>query len=66
MAEGGEVDDDDEEDGSDQAGGFNLDDAIKQVGAKHGRDPNEMRALVDAESSGNPNAVSPKGATGSM
>jgi soluble lytic murein transglycosylase-like protein len=62
MAEGGEVEDDDDADG----GGFDLDSAIDRIAREHGRDPNEMRAIVRTESRNDPNAVSPKGAQGLM
>lgn len=39
---------------------------IEQYSAHHALDPNLVKALIQVESGGNPNAVSPKGAAGLM
>jgi soluble lytic murein transglycosylase-like protein len=39
---------------------------IEQYSASHALDPNLVKALIQVESGGNPNAVSPKGAAGLM
>lgn len=49
---------------ADQGGMF--DDLIKETAAKYGLDSNDLSRQVQAESSGDPNAVSPAGAMGLM
>ena len=44
----------------------NLDTLIQQTAAKYNLDPSLLSAVVQQESRGNPNAVSPKGAQGLM
>lgn len=68
MAEGGEVDEDEGDDGGvvDMPTRFNLNDAIPEVARRHNLDPAELYGIVKAESNGDPNAVSPKGAIGLM
>ena len=43
-----------------------YDDYISEAALRHGLDPNILRAFMQVESSGDPNAVSPVGATGLM
>lgn len=62
MAEGGEVDD-----GSDDApAGDDWEPIIQKAAQDNNLDPALIRAVIKRESSGNPKAVSPKGALGPM
>ena len=49
-----------------RAGVRNYTDLIEEYSALHAVDPNLVMAVVQAESGGNPNALSPKGAAGLM
>jgi hypothetical protein len=45
---------------------MDLEELIQRAADENGLDPAQVRALIGIESSGNPNAVSPKGAMGMM
>jgi soluble lytic murein transglycosylase-like protein len=65
MAAGGEVEDDDESDGEGEADRMDINGILLDTLSRHPNiDPNDFHAMMLAESGGDPNAVSRKGATG--